>query len=281
MSASYDMKMWWLMRAFTAIESKNQVVIHGLRTISDPFYLYTFQRNLDGTVEETRMDSPCQHNTFIYSLITVVQNGKELLAVACRECRDIKLVDMETKEVTPVFKSPVSDPIDMCPGPDGGLFVTVRPGNILQLNSSFSVTKTFDLSSFFRGWFTYWWLYPVTPMCHLPAPHNTLVVNKRSELRAVSLQDRRQVWRQQCEGFEPECLLFLPQQDVLLVSDWYKPEVRVLNPSDGSTLQTIEISNIDYILTMCLCKDQIVMTQRTEMYNLRGLLSYYNIKRVA
>ena len=273
------MKEWWWIRVITAIELKNQVVIHGRRTESDPRSLYTYQ--LDGMVEETQVAALCQHGTFIYGLITVVRNGKELVAVLCKYCKDIKLVDMETKEVTPVFKSPVGSLIYMYPGPDGGLFVVVKTGNILQLNSSFSVTKTFDFSSFFNESFLYWWFSHFTPVCYLPAPHNTLVVNNTSELRAVSLQDGRQVWwSQKCEGFKPHCLLFLPQQDVLLVSAWFKPEVHVLNPSDGSTLQTIEIPDIYRIYTMCLCNDQIVMIQY-EKGTYHMLLSYYNIKRVA
>ena len=236
-----------------------------------------------GRWRRLRMDPPCQHDFLIiyYKLITVVQNGKELVAVLCEKCIDIKLVDMETEQVTSVIKSPVGDLIYICPGPDSGLFVIIRPGNILQLNSSFSVTKTFDLHSFFNEANPYWWLYHFAYMCHLPAPHNTLVVNKGSELRAVSLKDGGQVWSWKCEGFEPDCLLFYPQQDVLLVSAWLKPEVHVLNPSDGSTLQTIEIPNIHLINTMCLCNDQIVMTQWAEKNISRRLLSYYNIKRVA
>ena len=122
-------------------------------------------------------------------------------------------------------------------------------------------------------------------MCHLPAPHNTLVVNNKSELRAVSLQDGCPVWSQRCEGFIPNCLLFLPQQDVLLISVWdkpeVKPEVRVLNPSEGSILQTIQILNIYCIHGMCWCNDQIVMLEWAQKGTDYRLLSFYNIKRVA
>ena len=269
------------MSVITAIESKNKVMFHGQKTESDPCSLYTYQKNQDGTVEETRMDGPCQHDILpgCYRLDTVVQNGKELLAVLCRVCKDIKLIDIETKQVTPVFQLNPDSPCDMHSGPNGGLFVNVQLGNMLQLNSSFSVTMTFDLSSFFNEGFPYWWFSHATPMCHLPAPHNTLVVNNGSKLRAVSLQGGRPVWSQKCEWFKPDHLLFLPQQDVLLVSARYKPEVRVLNPSDGSTLQTIEIPNIDFIRAMCLCNDQIVMTQWAEQGTLRGLLSYYSLKQ--
>ena len=278
MSAYYDIKESGL-SSITAIESKNQVLFHGQRTESDPVSLYTYQ--LDGTVEE--IYSPCQHDPLrgYYKLITVVQNGKELLAVLCKHCKDIKLVDMETKQVTPVFQLNPNSPLDMCSRPNGGLLVTYRTGTIQQLDSSFSVTNTFNVGEWSpigtmnRHGVNYNLFLP-SHLCYLPAPNNTLVVNKVSELRAVSLRDGRQVWRQQSEGFIPHCLLFLPQQDVLLVSKLAKPEVHVLNPSDGSTLQTIEIPDIDYIRAMCLCNDQIVMTQTAEKDT---FLSYYSLKQ--
>ena len=277
MSASFDIKEWWWITPITAIESKNQVVIGGQRTESDPQYLYTFQNNPDGQLVETRMDTPCQHHAFssFYNLITVVQNGKELLALYCRLCKDVKLVDMETKQVTPVFKFPPTDtPCGICLGPDGDLFVASLEGHIQQFDSSFRVTNTFDLSSFVSGLG-----YCFPPICYLPAPHNTLVVYNLFELRAVSLRDGHQVWSQPSIGFKHYCLLYSPQQDVLLISVLLKPQVRVLNPSDGVILQTIEIPNIHSIYTMCLCNDQIIMVQQSEKDITRRCLSYYSLKR--
>ena len=286
MSAAFDIKEWLSISVITAIESKNQVVVSGRRTLSDPSSLYTYQRNLDGTVEETRMDAPCQHYALLeyYKLVTAVQNGKELIAMLCDECRDIKLVDMETKQVTPVYQFPPDSRDFMYSGPNGGLFVTYSTGTIQQLDSSFGVINTFNEGEWspigtenVRG--VNYNVLPASLLCYLPAPHNTLVVHKVSELRAVSLQGGHQVWSQQCEGFLPYCLLFCPQQDVLLVSAWFKPEVHVLNPSDGSILQTIEIPNIYWFGAMCLCNDQIVMTQWAEEDTLRALLSYYSLKQ--
>ena len=281
MSASCDIKAHFGITPITAIESKNQVVFCGQRTISDPWYLYTYHRNLDGTVEETRMDLPCQHDGPFgwYKLVTVVQNGKELVAVLCRDCKDIKLVDMETKQVTSVFQLNPDSSFDMYSRPNGGLFVTSRRGNIQQLDSSFSVINTFNVGEWSAIGTVNYNIFPYSLLCHLPAPHNTLVVNNTYELRAVSLPDGRPVWSQKCEGFLPYCLLFCPQQDVLLVSAWPKPEVRVLSPSDGSILQTIEIPDIYFIRAMCLCNDQIVMTQSTEKDTFRVLLSYYSLKQ--
>ena len=47
-----------------------------------------------------------------HSPISVVQNRKELLALCMRaRCNDIKLVDMETKQVTPLLKFPTDPPV--------------------------------------------------------------------------------------------------------------------------------------------------------------------------
>ena len=177
---------------------------------------------------------------------------------------------METKQATPVFKSPTDSPVSLSSGPDGGLFVALDSGHIQQLDNSFMVTKTFH---FTHG------KYLVKSMCHLPAPHNTLVINKGQELRAISLPDGQQIWNQKCEEFIPLHLL-CPQQDVLLVSADDKPQVHVVNPCDGMILQTIEIPNIRHIDRMCLCNDQIVLFQLPKKYSRRKLLSYYRLKRI-
>ena len=281
MLESFALKESGLINYITAIESKNQLLICSRAPLLGPCSVYTLHKNVDGTVDETRMDAPCQHGVLIrgHNLVTVVQSGKELLAVLCTVCNDIKLVDIEIKQVTSVYKSPVDKLIGMCRGPDGGLFVMSYSGNILQLSSSNKVTNTFDLSSFITMPFLSL-VFNVDKLCHLPTPHNTLVVTDLSNMRAVSLQAGHQVWRQSCEGFIPNCLLFILQQDVLLVSNMFDPQVRVLNPSDGSILQIIEVPNINRIYTMCLCNDQIVMIQKAENI-LHMLVSYYNIKRVS
>ena len=189
MSESFDMRKWWYLSSITAIESKNQVVILGRRSESRPWSLYMFQNNINGELVETRMDYHCQHFAS-FPLITVVQNGKELIAVLCNLCKDIKLVDTETKQITPVFKFHTDSPYHMFSGPDGGFSVALSRGNIQQLDSSFSVINTFDLSSFFSD--DHYLYYTAIPMCYLPVPRNTLFVSNVTELTAMSL-DRHQV----------------------------------------------------------------------------------------
>ena len=233
MSESFDSNRWYFLRGMTAIDSKNQVVILGWKDSSDPLSLNTFQNNLDGELVEAQMKAPCQHQNsyYLHCLITVVQLRKELLTVSCNLCNDIKLVDMETKQVTPVFKSPTDSPVTFCSGPDDGLFIALDSGHIQQLDNSFMVTNTFHFTPVKDL---------VVSMCHLPPLHNTLVFIKGKELRAILLSDGQQIWSQKCKGFIP-CGLPCPQQDVLLVSVTNKPQVHVVNPCDGVILQTIEI----------------------------------------
>ena len=215
---------------------------------------------------QTRMNSPCLP---VLALITVVQNGKELLAMPCIDCSDIKLVDIETKQVTSVFKSPTDPPYSLCSGPNGSLFVASQSGHIQQLDSSFTATNACNFTGV---------KYKVDYMCHLPTPHNSLAVSYIYELRAVSLLDRHEVWNQ--NWFKPDCLLYCPHEDILLVNVYLEPQIRVVNPSDGSMIQTIKIPDIYVIHRMCLCNDQIVMLHWPGEYSPRALLSYYSLKRI-
>ena len=277
MLKSFDIKNWIGITTNTAMESRNQVVIYGRRDMFDPWSLYTFQNNLDGEIAVTRMNAPCHHHPVIplIGLVTVVQNGEEMLVMSCDLCKDMKLVD----RVMPIFKSP-KDPLGtICWGPNGGLFVALQSGNVQQLDNSFSITNTFDFSSFFTDLdLTDYLVVGFTPMCYLRAPHNALIVNNRSELRAISLLDGRQVWKDQHEGFIPYCLLYCPQQGIILITDELQPQVRILNPFNGSVIQTIEIPNIDQIQSICLLNGQIVMIQEVEEEGHRRRLSYYNLE---
>ena len=268
MLKAFHIRHWRWIEAITVIESKNQVVIWGGTTESDIESLFTFQNNLDDE-PQTRMNAPCQHG--VKALITVVQNGKELLAVPCWCCKAIKLVNMETKQVTCVFESPAYRPLSNCSGPNGSFFVASLSGHIQQFDSPFTATNACNFTDV---------KYIVEYMCYLPTPHNTLVVSYQSELRAVSLLDGHEVWNQNCNGFKPDCLLYYPQEDVLLVNVYLEPQIRVVNPSDRSMIQTIKIPDIYVIHRMCLCNDQIVMLHWPGEYCPRALLSYYSLKRI-
>ena len=274
MTESFDIKNWYSVWAITAIESKNQVVIFGRRDILGPLSLYMFQNNPDGQLVETQMDAPCQHYGSYTILISMVQNGKELLAVSCCECSDIKLIDMDTKQITPVFKSPTDPLVGMCSGPNGGLFVVMSSGNVQQLDSSFSIINMFHLSSFINDPFSFYFL------CYLPAPHNTFVFYFKSKLRGVSLQNGHQVWSQPWNWFTPHCLLYCAPQEILLAGVLFEPKAYVVNPSNGSVIQTIQIPDVRWIDEMCLCNDQIVMAQWSGKDSSRHVLSYYSLNRI-
>ena len=182
-----------------------------------------------------------------------------------------------------MFKSPTGPPWKICSGPDGGLFVALMNGNILLLDNSFNIINRFNVGEWSPIGITNIGgvncnAFPLTLICYLPAPHNTMIVNKVTELRAVSLRDAHQVCSQPCEGFGAYYLLYCPQHDIILASCWQTPYIRIVDPTDGSTIQTIEFPNIVSIGSMCLCNDQIVMLQRPENDSLGRLLSYYSLK---
>ena len=261
-------------------------MILGRRDVSNYWSLYTFQNNSDEELVETWIDAPCQHGPLIKSFITVVWNWKELLAVLCSMCTNIKLVDDETKQAALVFKFPTKEsPWSMCPGPDGGLFVAFHTKKIQQLDSSFNIANTFNVGKWSPiGIKNYcsvdYNIFTITPVHYLPAPHDTLVINKKSEVRCISLQRGHHVWRWKCKEYkQPNNMLFCQQQDLLLLSEWFGCQIRILNLSNGVILQTIEIPNIYSIHRMCLYNDQILMIERPEKESNHHLLSYYDLER--
>ena len=270
--ASCDMGEWPYIYSRTAVESLNQVVIRGRRNEPDPERLHILQINPDtGQVEQETEWDLCQHDSFLLSisLVTVVLNGKECVAVSCPWCKDIKLYNAETKRVERIIR--LSDiPDRKCSGPDGSLFVKLDGGGILHLDcNSLNIINRLDPG--FRFCHT---------MCYLPEPHESLVQCRWDShtIQAVSARDGSVKWEPKYNNYRPWRLLYYPQHDVLLVSDSDKPELRVINPADGSPLQTIHLQNSYKINEMCLCNDQIIMIQ--EGNNKRRILSHYRLNKL-
>ena len=213
--------------------------------------IHLYQINQDRELEETIMDIPCDHTTAWMSLATLVQEGKELLAVGCKKCDDIKLVDVDTKKVTPAFMLGIGDLVAMCSDPDGGLFVLCKDGKILHLDSSFYVINTFD-SRLNLGYNIYWSLIHI---CHMPGPHNALVLSHAPAVRAVSTKNGSLLWSIKTNIHQ---LLFCQKYDILITTDT-RCTIRVLNPSDGSVLQTILEPTIYMVTALCWYNDQLLV----------------------
>ena len=261
------MGVWWSISGLVAMTSSNKVVTVGRRTRS--WSLYVFHRDGAEVVNEEARDVPCNHTGGLWSLFTVVKQGRELLGVSCSICKDIKLVDIETGQVTPVFQFETHAPCSIYSRPNGGAFAHIPLGEVLEFNDVFTVTNRFYSDR------------PLsTGLCHLPIPKNYLILTNppNPEITAISALNGHNVWprRRDVPGQQRE-VLYVPQRDALLVSDAQNPRLLVVNATDGSLLPTIDLPGGYRVHTMCWCNGLLVTLQwtpRTKRYT----LAYYKLK---
>ena len=263
---SCNINGWDEIQTMAAVESKGQTIVYGRRTQNGPYSLYMIQHSKAGVVVETPMDYPCEHTDSNIGLFTVMRNDRELLAVSCSDCCGFYLVDMETGTIADAFKLPRT-PFIVCSGINDGLFVFVWSMHILELDNSFNVIKTFDPD-----------LDYCQSMHYLPAPCNALVALTWKEIIAFSIPDTSEMWRWQHKGFKPLHLLFCQQQNTLLVSNRNKPEVVIVNPLDGRTIQIIRLPRIAKIKAMGLCNNHVIMIQEAGSFFRNPRLASYSFK---
>ena len=202
-----------------------------------------------------RIEFPCEHGWESYPLGLVIKS-EEKLAVSCSECRDIKLLDLRTEEVTTAFCSKLNVLV-MCYGERKTLYVhCVDDGSVLELDystPSFKITRTLNSGLFFCN-----------EICYLPAPYRALAfTNNLAEIiRAVSILRNEIMWNVTGEvnGLEmqPHGLLFSPRHG-LLASDRNNSRVIVCNPNEGSHLQTVNQSGLGEIYSIFLHHNFVIM----------------------
>ncbi len=212
-------------------------------------------------------------------MTTVRFGDEELLAVACFQCEDIKLVNPSTGAATVIFKQEEYTPYKICLGDPDRVWVYSwrKPNPIFELNcgpNSFSVVPhknpLFTRSKWPNG------------LCFVPAPNRAVVIcdDDVNVIQAVSCDVKDKViWEVKDEVGGKVCkpygLLYSPKHQVLFVADGRNKRVLVLDPKDGSLLQIITL-DVGWIRGLPLVKDQIVM-RSYDLDEDTYKLSYFNV----
>ena len=241
--------------------SGNQMVVCGRRTEDNTFSLSMLQQSESGEVTEIPMGYPCEHVDSNSGMFVVVREGKELLLVSCLNCRNIKLLDTETIQVKSERK--LSNHFKfrafcIWPGPDDTVFAISKDGEIWHLDSSFNFKEKLKYQ-----------LGSCESASSLP---DALAVRHQCQIKVVSILKRKELWVKKCKQKLPKDLFFSPQRNILIVSDQKKPEIHVLNPTNGKVYQTMEVPNAKAILAMSFLNDQITILQRAEQGNDRTMI---------
>ena len=246
------LEMWYC--GFTVMPLTGLIVLTGSETWYGPcsVFVYNFE---NGTLSKTKnICLPCGERKRTY-LTSLMINGREQLVVSCKHCVDIKLLDLQTEEWTVAFSGVAGKLHD---SGNGRLFVDAG-NSILQLDYSGPAFKgPMKTVHPHIGW---------SNMCYIPPPVDVLVLSDEYSLKVVALSfDKNEViWEFSFKNvgimsFHPNCVLFLPENNVLLVVDsGRRKEALIVKPENGCEKQKIDLSEMGSITDLAVFQGHIVM----------------------
>ena len=197
---------------------------------------------------EKTIKAPCKHgSTRLFGLMI---GQEEFLALGCMYCKSIRLLNLETEQVTEAFCDVRAR--DMCHGRQGRMFVITQNDEVIELDCS--------SSRFTRIQTIYTGLEECRDVYYLPM-NDCVVVCRGDEVRAVSCRDGSVVWRVQGEvdGKKIDPQGFLLYNGGLFMADGSNSRIVVLNANDGSFIKTIKTPGLGKIICLNLSKTQIVI----------------------
>ena len=230
---------------FAVLHSTQIFVIRGRETDNDLWALHMYRLN-QGRLEKIKtVKYLCKHYATLRDILGLSVEGEELLAGSCEVCQDIKLVNIYTGKTTVAYENSKYELWRMCEGEAGRLWVSTWKSKVIELDCT---KKTFtETGNMFtiaeKAYF----------MCFLPPPHRALVLSFNTEVVAVSCETGEELWRvKEVDGklLNPWSITFSPYDQALLVADPYNSRVLVLNPSDGSHLQTLTYPQLGPIFNL-------------------------------
>ena len=247
-----------------------KLVVNGKRHSSRGLFLFSPQRG--GNLREWTREYPCEHGTDDILCLQIA--GKEWLCMTCRECKKIRLMDVENDKLTSHEALKGHNFFIMCKGEKNVLYVTLhRNDRVLELDCS---TTTFTEGKSFRT--------------GTDRPYDMCYV---SSSKCIALSDihRRQLKFISCMTgkvklvhdennhvlIDPGSVTFLPRYDQLLVGDYDNPKILIHDPSkDSVSCQPIRnVPNMGSIRFLCMHDGKIII-----LYELSSsyIVAYFTIK---
>ena len=248
--------------------SSGQVVVRGKTSEETPPAFHIFSLTSTGWKKLREVKRLCDHDNVYVLPITV--NNIEQLAVSCHACRIIKLYNLDTLQLTTAFHDPKYYPGRMSHGENGKMHV------VQQVCGSVPILELDCSEEMFSGPCKIVQSEITVPysMHYIPSPHRLIVLSLNippTTIQAVSAERGEKVWevKGQVDGVEcnPHGLLFSPQHQVLLVADGTNKRLLVLNPGNGSHLQTIQLGHVlddDVITELCLHQNKLLVRHNAE-----------------
>ena len=235
--------------------------------------LYTQQGE---SLDQKNIKWPCDFgHRFELQFLFIQILWREYLVISCMYCKDIKLLDMETLEVTTAF-SDAQLVGKLCKGWHK-IYAKLLFGFVELDCSSAKLTKIRQIQpNEYTVAFT-----STDYKCYVPPPHAMIIGVTRTEviymIHATSLGDPNQTgWglsKEEVNGKEikPDCVVYSSRHDALLAVDQENKTVWVLHPSTGKVLQEIElnidVTKCDRLMNAFLRGSQLVIVSNSKIYN--------------
>ena len=223
----------------SCVLSTGEIVFHGTKTTSDDnrqkFYIF----NSNGRFSGRSIDTLCRHDLF-NNILPLTINGREYLCNSCYICGNIRLIDVQSKEVTIAYYAGVWN---MCLGEKGSLYmVSNEKVSILDVTR-----KNFTLQYTFPN------IENALPdnMCYI-GESGLLVLSSRKKLfHAVNTQDGSTIWDAYTQsidktGLEVSGLIYHPGTKMLVVGDHVNNMLIVVNSGTGQLIGSEQLRSRIY-----------------------------------
>ena len=240
------------------IKMPSGIVILWSKASTDKPPSLVFFCNSNGWAELKQVPGFCEHEGIALLVVSESQ-----VAISCADCREIRLYDTISGTKTTVFKKALVRPKQMCYGEAKRIFIynatTRNSGTVDELKASktaFNVL-TKRIKSGIR---------PFQSMCYISDPNKLLVFSGfvQKMIQAVNVETDTVEWELEGEidgaMCHPHDLLYSHRHHCLLVADGHNCRILVLNPDDGTHLQTIHLPlGGDYVINLSIHGDQLLV----------------------
>ena len=218
--------------------------------VLEPLALYVLPLDTQEVIYN-KINIPCRHNCRA-GLLALEISGIEYLAISCPDCKDIKLLNLFTCDLTTAYSG--KKMLRMCEGEGNTLYVEASHNRVLELDCSQTVfsrteTLTTKMSGNFRG------------MCYVPSPYRLLVASNGRKVVAIARDTNKIAWERNkpCFNTDPRGLYYSKVHHAILVADGNHSRILVLNPDTGRKIQTIRLPGMGEIIHMCLNNGQLIV----------------------
>ena len=265
LASSHDTKLSAIL-GFTLMEKTEKIVVKCRSGNFGSVFLYIYPLHSQDLIPEKR-NVPCNHSGRV-GLLGLVISGIEYLAISCSECRDIKLLDLETMKVIKAY-SGEKGVMRMCQGEGNTLYVEACNDQVLELDcthTTFTKRKMFNrtIHGYFKG------------MCYVPSPCRLLIGSNGEEIVAIDCDTYRRAWKRiKISQTDPRGLFYSKIHDAILVADGYWSNVTVLEPDTFQTRQKLEFPEMGTFRNLFLHGNQLILRHNSFVKRYVSFFSIY------